>query len=145
MARRMLLLTLLCSGLALLTVPPAFAGCGELCGFMDCAAYPDPEVGCIERTFGCLDMLCYAASPAACATAAEDLEERVDQALEGVDLQDREAVAAALEDLGTPVRYKIAGEVIYETPNFELERQALELKRSGAAGQVAELEASDEN
>lgn len=119
MTHRRILTALSFAALLLVLAPPAFGGCAEYCAFMDCESYPDPEVGCIERTFGCLDVLCYAASPVACAAEAKSLELRIDEALDGVDLTDNAAVGEALEELDTPLRYVIEGEVIYQTPGFE--------------------------
>lgn len=119
-----------------LLAPPTFAGgCGELCTFEDCEPGGEPEEGCIERRFGCLDMLCYFASTASCPTGSVELSERIDAALEGVDIRDRAAVAEALDALGTPLRYVVKGEVIYESRGYELAK--LNLPRA-QVGQVAE-------
>lgn len=129
------------TALLILATPAAFAGCGQLCGFMDCGP-GEPHEGCIERSFGCLDMLCYSATPAACEVEAAQVEERIDQALEGVDLNDRAAVAEALGKLDIPLRYVVEGEVIYESPNFELLKERNQQIRRGEVTQVAETEAA---
>ena len=124
--------------LAALLAPTTFAGCGEICNFMDCEASAYPEEGCIERPFACLDLLCFSATTAACETESAQVEERIDAALEGVDTDDPAAVAAALGDLGIPIRYTTRSGVLYETPNFEIMKERQRAVRRGEAGQVAE-------
>lgn len=138
MTLRKILTALSFTALILLLAPPAFGGCSSYCAFMDCEPYPEFSVGCIERTFGCLDMQCFAASPASCEAQAKNLEQRIDEALDGVDLSDHAAVGEALEALDTPLRYIIEGEVIYETPGFDEMREKNQRDQADTSSDVAD-------
>ncbi|MCG8462328.1 MAG: hypothetical protein MI919_39090 [Holophagales bacterium] len=130
---------LLLAALALLLSSPALAsGCGELCTDDTCEDVGDPDVGCVQERQYCLDLLCRAATPASCPTEVEDLSSRVAEALDGVDFADRDAVARALDALGTPVRLMVKGELIYESASFQLERELLRQARMGPTVRLAE-------
>ncbi len=144
MSLRKILIPICCILAFALYAPATFAsGCGEICIDEVCEDGGDPYEGCIQKRFFCLDLLCYSATPASCETSSADVGEMVDDALVGVDLNDREAVAKALEALPTPVRLNMGGEVLFQTPGFEIEKEKLRTERTGEASQVAAVGLSE--
>ena len=122
--------------LSAILAPAAFAGCGEICNFMDCEP-GEPEEGCIERPFFCLDMLCYSATPAACAAESASLEERIDAVIAGIDPNDQDALIEALAALEVPIRVHQEDGLVYTSPDYEFLKERNKATRRGEVTQIA--------